>query len=211
MRDVFNAFMVRGAEYDGEYDLPKVRGTKEPPPKELIAFDKAFKSKEYHRWIHFYIDDYKFSRIWNKPKKYLSFLKKYQGVISPDFSIYRDMPLVMQIENTYRNRALSYWYEQNGIPVIPNVRWGNKESYDFCFAGLPKNSMLAVGTHGALRYNDNRRYFYDGLREMIDRLTPHTLIVYGCTPKNVFVPWEWWNIKIVRFDNQIALTHKKAA
>ena len=32
--------------------------------------------------------------------------KQYQGFISPDCSIYRDMPRAIQITNIYRNRAM---------------------------------------------------------------------------------------------------------
>lgn len=44
---------------------------------------------------YFSKDDFKFNRIWNNPKRYLEFLKNFKGIISPDFSLYRNMPLSM--------------------------------------------------------------------------------------------------------------------
>ena len=40
-------------------------------------------------------------------QKYLEKIKRFKGVISPDFSIYRNMPLAMQIWNNYKGRTLS--------------------------------------------------------------------------------------------------------
>jgi hypothetical protein len=98
---------------------------------------------------------------------------------------------------------------KKGVPVIPNVRWGDERTYEFCFDGLPKNTILAVGTHGSLQDFRNRRYFYDGFREMMDRLAPHTVVVYGYTPASVFLPIELKGISIHQIDNQIVQTHRK--
>lgn len=60
--------------------------------------------------------------MWNNPSRYLAILKNFKGVITTDFSIYRNMPIAMQIWNTYRNRALTYNLQSNGVDIIPNVR-----------------------------------------------------------------------------------------
>ncbi len=73
--------------------------------------------------------------------QYLAKLKKFNGIITPDFSIYRDMPLVMQQWNTYRGKALGHWWQSNGLNVLPNVRYGDSRTYEFCCAGVPKNSL----------------------------------------------------------------------
>ena len=83
-------------------------------------------------------------RLWNNPKAYVKKLKKFRGVISPDFSLYRNMPLCMQLWNTYRNRALAVWMQDNGIEVIPNIRFNDERTYSFCFDGVEKNSTVAV-------------------------------------------------------------------
>ena len=120
-RDVFHAFLVENADYEGFFEIPKLDYSCEKPLK-LIAFSKAIKSKDYDCWVHFFEDDVAFERIWNKPRKYLLILKKFKGVFSPDFSVYRDMPLVMQYWNIYRSRAIARWLQDNGVNVITNVR-----------------------------------------------------------------------------------------
>ena len=79
----------------------------------LIAFSKAIRSTDFDTWIHFYEDDVAFERIWNTPNKYLPIIKKFKGVITPDFSVYRDMPLVMQQWNIYRSRAIGLMLYHN--------------------------------------------------------------------------------------------------
>ena len=50
------------------------------------------------------------------------------------------MPLVMQAWNTYRNRALAVWLQNNGIEVIPNVHFGDERGpRKACFTGKRRN------------------------------------------------------------------------
>ena len=124
-KDVFNAFMVSDADYSGKYEFPVLFPTYQVPNR-LIVFSKALKTQDYNQWIHFYEDDVSFERIWRNPQRYLPLLKKFNGVILPDFSIYRDMPLAMQIWNKSsfaevgRNEVLRLdgWYNTNDLNRI---------------------------------------------------------------------------------------------
>lgn len=120
-------------------------------PQRAIPFDKALKATDYRQWIHFYTDDRRFECVWNNPKAYLRRFKQFDGCLSADFSLYRDMLLSMQIWNTYRNRTLTFWMQSNQINVIPNVQWGDERSYDFCFDGIPKNAVVAISTNGCIQ------------------------------------------------------------
>ena len=86
-KDVFNAFLVSFACYAGFFEFPILQPTY-CIPNRLIAFSKAISCKNYDQWIHFYEDDYLFERIWRNPTRYLDILKRYNGVILPDFSGY---------------------------------------------------------------------------------------------------------------------------
>lgn len=50
--------------------------------------------------------DTTFKQILNSTDKYVEQLKSFEGIITPDFSLYRDMPLTLQITNIYFNRAV---------------------------------------------------------------------------------------------------------
>ena len=136
-------------------------------------------NKDYAQWVHFYIHDRDFERIWNHPNKYLEILKRYEGVITPDFSLYRDMPLSMQIWNTYRNRAIGYWMKKNGVPIIPNFSWGDERTYEFCFDGIEKHSIVAVGTHGTAKRKLDRYYLEQALDKLLERIEPRHIVIYG--------------------------------
>ena len=70
---------------------------------------------------HFFIDDYHFERLWQRPGAYLDVLKPYICVLTPDFSLYMDMPDAMQQWNRYRSAALGWYWAQHGITVVPTL------------------------------------------------------------------------------------------
>ena len=129
--------------------------------------------------VHFFLDDHRFEQVWSHPMKYLNKMKRAQCVFSPDYSLYIGMPTAMSIWNAYRNRFLGALYQSYGLKVIPTVVWGDEDTYDFVFAGLPKNSVLATTTLGICRYELEKKYFRQGIAELIKRLEPSDLLVYG--------------------------------
>lgn len=181
----FRSFLVQGAEFVGKYDFPMLRPTAYTPTK-AIPFDKIKSVSDKNQWVHFYLDDYRFECLWNRPKQYLNLLRSFEGVITPDYSVFTYLPEAMQIWNTYRNRALAYWLQSHGVPIIPNVRWGLENSYDYCFDGIPKGGTVAVSTNGCLRSAENREWFRRGLEEMVRRLKPTAIVNYGSLSKGLY-------------------------
>jgi len=99
------------------------------------------------------------------------------------------------MNNVYRNRALGCFFQRHGIYVIPNVRWGDERSYTTCvlpecfaFLGVPKHSIVSVGTYGCIKGEENNRHFRDGLAAMINHLEPEIVLVYGSMPERIFAP-----------------------
>lgn len=209
-RDVFHAFLVENADYDGYIELPVVK-TSNLLPDKVVTFSKAMSKtwKNFDCWVVFYEHDKNFERLWNNPKQYLDKLKKFNGVISPDFSLYRNMPLVMQMWNTYRGRALAVWLQNNGIEVIPNVRFGDKRTYSFCFDGIEKSKTIAVGTHGCIKRKEDKIFFKIGLAQLVQSLTPKTIIVYGAAPDSIFKPYRDMGIKIIAFESEFSKSRKQ--
>ncbi len=177
-------------------------------PNKLVVFSKSIRSKDFNGFVHFFEDDVNFERIWNQPNKYLPILKKFDGVISPDFSLYRDMPLVMQEWNTYRNRAIGHWFQENGITVIPNIRFSDERSYAFCCDGVAKGGTIAVGSHGCIKIKVERDYFEKGLCEIIHKLEPKRIIVYGRAPDSIFGKYINSGIEICQYDSDFSLSRK---
>ncbi|WP_288886485.1 DUF4417 domain-containing protein [uncultured Eubacterium sp.] len=206
-KDVFNAFLVEFAYYAGILEFPIIKPTYEIPNR-LISFSKCISSKKHNAWVHFYEDDYLFERLWRNPQRYLNILKRYNGVILPDFSVYRDMPLIMQLWNIYRSRAIGFWLQINGIKVIPNIRYGDRRTYKFCCDGIGKHCVIAVGSHGNMRQKEDRKVFLLGLDVIVSILQPSVIVVYGTAPKKYFQKYIDAGIRIVRFESDYSTSHK---
>ena len=208
-KDVFRAFLVKDAEYAGEWEIPCV-APETAAPERLIPFSKSIRHSDPCAWVHFFEDDASIERLWNRPRVYLPVLKRYAGVISPDYSLYRDMPLVMQANNVYRGRALSHWLQKNGVRVIPNIRFGDERTYGFCCAGIERGGTIAIGSHGCIKGREDRRYFKQGLSAVMDILCPQRLIVYGSAPDDIFSVYRERGIPILQFDSEFSVYHQRA-
>ncbi len=207
-KDVFNSFLVNSAEYSGLFEFPVVLPVQNRPNR-LIPFSRAISLGDYDYWIHFYEDDYLFERLWKNPRKYLSILKRFNGVILPDFSLYRDMPLVMQLWNIYRSRALGTWLQQNQINVIPNVRFGDKRTFRYCCDGLSSGGVIAVGSYGTIKNRQDRDIFIAGLDVVIQRLSPTAIVVYGSAPSSIFKKYCDAGIEVLQFDSEFCTSRKE--
>ena len=209
MADVFKSYLFKNADYFGEKEILILHSSKLLPNK-LIPFSKAFSTNNFEQWVCFYENDEKFFRVWNNPKKYLPILKKFYGVISPDFSVQRNMPLHKQIDSIFNGRILAHWWQQNGIEVIPNVRFNDPRTYEYVFNGIDKYSTIAVGSLGCIKNKEERKFFIEGFSEMVKILQPKNLIVYGSFPKKFFGSYK--NVtNILHFPCWTNLIHSKKA
>jgi hypothetical protein len=189
---------VSKAKFSSIFEFPIVKKS-EYIAEEAVSFENINRSRA-DQWLHFYIDDYKFECLWNDPKRYLSMLKRFDGVITPDYSLCYDMPLAMQIWNTYRNRTLAHWIQSSGVNIIPNVSWGDARSYDFAFDGIEKGGTIAIGTVGTMRNMLNRAIFANGLPVMVERLQPEIIICVGSAPESIFGFLADRGIKLIQID-----------
>ena len=132
---------------------------------------------------HFFYDDYKFIAAWKDPDKYLDRLREFKAVISPDFSLYTDFPRALQILSCYRRQWCGAYWQSKGIDVIPDVIWGDEETFKWCFDGIPVHSVVAVSSVGVTNdteWNDKSGdMFRAGYNAMLDRLKPTKIIYYG--------------------------------
>lgn len=210
--DVFNAFLVSTAKYAGFWEFPRIDATQFIPNR-VLPFSKAVSKslRDFDCWVHFFEDDCRFERLWRNPRKYVSRLRKFNGVILPDFSLYRDMPLVMQLWNIYRSRAIGHWLQENGIKVIPNIRFGDKRTYRYCCSGIEKGCVIAVGSHGNIKGTEDRECFLTGFDYVVKRLSPSAVVIYGSVPDKYFKKYQDAGLRIISFESEFAAFHKETA
>ncbi len=150
----------------------------------LIGFDKTHLEDQNHldRMVHFFLYDYRFERVWKNSDNDIEKLSRYRAVLSPDFSMYLEMAPVMQLYNVFRNRWCGAYWASKGLRVIPTVNWGDESSFDFCFEGIEKGSVVAVSTYMASEHDnrcDQKEWFLAGYNEMLRRIEPEKIICYN--------------------------------
>lgn len=170
---------------DNYYGIPTMSATHTvPTDAQLLRFCDWAEVDDPENWIaHFYYDDFKFIQAWRNPDKYIEKLSRFKAVIAPDFSLFTDFPRVLQILSCFRRQWCGAYWQEQGLDVIPDVVWGDRKSFDFCFLGIPEGGTVAVSTLGVKNDADWNgeagELFRAGYDEMIHRLAPETIIFYG--------------------------------
>lgn len=189
----YNLDLYDKTEISGKYDIPKIYSV-EYMPDDLLGFNYVTNTTDKSIGVHFFLDDYQIERVWNRPEFYINKLKDFDCVLTPDFSLYSDMPKSMMIWNTYRSRLIGQLMQKAGIIVIPTVSWADETTFDFCFDGLPQESTLAISTIGVKQSQSKYKVWQSGVDEMIKRCRPKKLMIYGGKvdyqfPKNIITKY----------------------
>lgn len=167
----------------GAYGIPEIAPYDIDNVENWISFNfaKTCEEPEIHG-LHFFLDDYQFNRVWTSPDVYLPMLQCFQVVCAPDFSTYTDFPKAIQIYNHYRKHWLGAYWQSRGIRVIPTISWSDENSFEWCFDGEPIGGTVAVSTVGTQMNKESGRLFMAGFDEMMNRLKPSQIVVYGKLP-----------------------------
>lgn len=209
--DGFGSELVEGAIFDSPYDIPVISPLPDqvPLPESLIPFDKRNQTSDYNQWVHSYLYDFRFRPLMTNTAKYTETIRRFAGFISPDPSLYRDMPTAIQIANTYLNRAVGHYMQRMGIPTVANIRWSNQKSFDFAFAGAPRSNTIATSNHGSLRGKENLYWFERGFDEMVCRLEPKRIILHGTLTADLRKRYP--NVEISVYPSRFQTSRKRAA
>ena len=80
------------AELVGEYDMPLLRREDMGLPSRWIGFNEvnSYKRDCTSTGVHFFLDDYQFERVWQRPSVYVRSLRRFAVVATPDFSMYTE-------------------------------------------------------------------------------------------------------------------------
>lgn len=192
------AFFVN-EDVEGKYDFPKIAPVYELPNIDrFIEFDycKRVRGEHSKLGVHFFEDDRKFERVWTGPDRYGEMLSKFGYLIGPDFSVYNDFPFPVRLYNYYRNLWLvKYWQMRYNMIIVPTVMWGEDDTWDWCFKGLPRHSIVAVSNVGVGNSKVEKDYFSNGYHEMLRQLEPSQILFFSRNfaefPGNIkYIRWE---------------------
>lgn len=187
-RNIRNYENLQKQIYDGagKYNIPVIQPEQDVQADNWIGFNYAKGCEEpKQHGVHFFLDDYQFMRVWTDADRYAEMLRKFQVVCAPDFSTYTDFPMAVQIWNHYRKHWCAAYWQDYGCKVIPTISWSDESSFDWCFDGEPSNSPVAISSVGTQDDEECARLFDLGFNEMVKRLHPSKIVMYGDVPDSV--------------------------
>lgn len=210
IKDVFNfsKFIYLEKNNLSKYEFFKANYSQEIP-KNLLPFNYAKSSKNINKkdyYIHFFVDDYQFERVYKEVDKWNKTLYQYQGIISPDFSLYLNLPKAYQIYQIYKKRFIEAYYSSLGIKVIPCITWSNFESLDYVLDGLENLKTIAVSTNG-LRYDKKlQKEYVRILLYIIEYLKVENLLICGFDFEELTKVKE--KVNVIFYDNYKQTSYK---
>lgn len=173
-------FLRNAYPQEGRWDIPVIRrqSIDLSRPVGLIACSdtRLHDTKNTGRGVHHFVDDVRFEDAYRHPERRLAKYSQYRFVLTPDYSLFPEMPLWRQIESVGKSRWCGAFWQERGLTVVPTVGWGLAPTFDFCFAGVEEGSVVAVSTLGC---RTGRMRFLRGYDAMIERVRPEAVICFG--------------------------------
>jgi len=176
-RLVRNEFMRIG-NFAGKYEFPVIRKQNVDIEKIKLLSYKDTKNHDIQntdKTVHFFTYDWLFENVYAKADEELEKLRQYYCLLSPDFSIFTNMPLALQIESVFKSRWCGAYWQSKGLKVIPTLSWGDEKSFHFCFDGIEQGSVVAVCTYYRESCEDD---FMPGYNRMMEVIKPSAVLCY---------------------------------
>jgi len=169
-------------------------------PDRVIPFDKIGKVSDTSGCVLTHLSDRRIDRLWNSPDHYFGRLKAFDCVSTPDFSLFLNMARPFIEYNALRSLMLGRRMQELGMRVLPAVMWAYPDTYDVCFEGIPRNSVVIVSTVGCVRRHEALKYFKMGMKAMLERVSPKGVVLYGSVPEIDFA------VPVVRHFDRVSPT-----
>lgn len=130
-------------------------------------------------------------RIWKYPLRYLDISDNYFAFTLCDFSLYEGMSIEEMKFNCYKRNRLCSLVQSKDKDVIPTVSWAKEETFEFCFKGIEKGSIVAISTIGV----KDKEAFLNGFNRMIEEINPPLIILLGKIIKGMKGKFLQFNLK----------------
>lgn len=197
--------------YKNKYDIPIIKyehcflGL---PSKEYTCWIDDSVNSQYNLFLHgvsskkatvtdkkngilsFYCWDDRLEGIWTKLLFHTEKLMKetYSVVITPNFSLFGDDPIAVQLWQLYRSRYVGRYFGEAGIKLIPDIQWTDERSLEWFLMGLPEKIGIAMQVQNmVLKTEQERKWFRDGWLEINKQIKPLWILVYGTQAKRDYI------------------------
>lgn len=189
----FFAAMLSDRIYDSnnEFDIPNLLIDHQPTSGLLLPFagwGADTRAKKGISTYHFYVEDYRFTNIWNNPVSVLD--SGCTELVEPNLSLFDTTPIAYGLQLIYMKRWIARFWQECGAKVYADLNVAQK-FYKYNRLGIP-DGYNAFATRG---YADRQEYLKMEIQiacEISGRDNPN-MIVYGggekikelCTQNNV--------------------------
>lgn len=161
---------------DNQYEIPLLLADNQPVHLEL-PFTPWGMEARYKKGIttyHFYVDDYRFERLFKDPIKLLT--SGCRAVVEPNCSIHDQTPIAMGIYQIYRKRYLARYLQECGMQVWVDLNVSHR-FMDYNLLGVPKG-YNAFFTRGVTGWTSHLDLCLEKARQVSGREQPN-MYVYG--------------------------------
>lgn len=175
----FFAMMLGDRLYDSgnDFDIPNLRIDGQPTSGLLLPFagwGADTRVKKGVSTYHFYVDDYRFAKIWNNPASVLE--SGCTELVEPNTSLFDTTPVAYGLQQIYMKRWIARFWQECGAKVYADLNVSRK-FYKYNRLGIP-DGYNAFATRG---YADRQEYLkmeIQTAREISGKDNPN-MIVYG--------------------------------
>ena len=63
--------------------------------------------------------------------------------------------------------------------VIPTICWSDESSFDWCFDGVPKHSLISISTVGGFHSKESKAAWLTGYAKCLEVLEPSSILLFG--------------------------------
>lgn len=175
----FFAMMLGDRIYDSnnEYDIPNLLLDCQPTSGLLLPFagwGADTRAKKGISTYHFYVEDYRFTHIWNNPVSVLE--SGCAELVEPNLSLFDTTPIAYGLQQIYMKRWIARFWQECGAKVYADLNVSQK-FYQYNRLGIP-DGYNAFATRG---YTDRQEYLKMEIqiaREISGKDNPN-MIIYG--------------------------------
>lgn len=162
---------------DNEFEIPTLRLDRQPISGLLLPFagwGADTRAKKGISTYHFYVEDYRFTNIWNNPVLVLE--SGCAELVEPNLSLFDTTPIAYGLQQIYMKRWIARFWQECDAKIYADLNVSQK-FYNYNRLGIP-DGYNAFATRG---YADRQEYLKMEIQiaRDISGLDKPNMIVYG--------------------------------
>ena len=175
-----NMHLIHGMEFTPK-GIPIIKAYTSSTDFECVPYTHRNKYSGEGKALHFFLHDFQFrNAVWANLEHTTYSISNYEYVFTPDLSMWRDFPTdFYNRQNVFRTRFVGAYWQLCGYNVIPTASWGNLNSFEYCFDGLPMYSVIAVSGMGNQKNSNAYNMWCYGIRRLESEKKPIKILIYG--------------------------------